>query len=50
MSITAIFAFVDISTDGCYVALDTSNKRYLTFNDHLKYNRINNLEILTIND
>ena len=41
--ITAFFTSFDISADGYYVALDASNVRYLTFNDHLKYNKINNL-------
>ena len=34
--ITAISTFVDINTDGYYVALNASNVRCLTFNDHLK--------------
>ena len=48
--ITAIFYFVDISTDGYYVAVNSSNVRYLTFNNHLKYHKINNLRNLTINN
>ena len=48
--ITAMFAFVDISTDYCYVALNASNERYLTFNGHLKNHKMSNLGILTIND
>ena len=46
--ITAIFTFVNISTDGYYVALDASNVRCLTFNKHLRDHIINNLRILTI--
>ena len=48
--ITAIFTFVDISTDGYYVALNSSNVRFLTFNDHLKYHEINSIKNLTINN
>ena len=48
--ITAKFTFVDISTDGYYAALNDSNVRYLTFNGHLKYHKINNLRNLTINN
>ena len=48
--ITAIFTFVDISTDGYYVALNALNVGYLTFNGHLKYHKINNLRNLTINN
>ena len=48
--ITATFTFIDISADGYYVALNASNVRYLNLNDHLKYNKINNLRNLTIND
>ena len=50
MQTTAIFIFIDISTDGFYVALNASNVRYLTFNVHLKYHKRNNLRNLTIND
>ena len=32
--------FVDISTDGYYVAVNASNVRYLTFNEHLKYHKL----------
>ena len=39
--ITAIFTFVNISTDGYYVALNASNVRYSTFNKHLKYHKKN---------
>ena len=42
--------FIDISTDGYYVALNASNIRYLTFNDHPNYHKINNLRYLTIID
>ena len=45
-----MLAFVDKSTDGYYVALNASNIRYLTFDDHLKYHKVNNLRNLTIND
>ena len=45
-----MFIFVDISTDGYYVATNASNIRYLNFNGHLKYHKINNLRNLTIND
>ena len=41
--------FFDISMDDYYVALDASNVRCFTFNDHLKYHKINNLRNLTIN-
>ena len=37
--ITAKFAFVDISTDGYYVALNASNVQYLSFDGHLKYHK-----------
>ena len=46
--ITAIFTYVDISTDGYYV--DASNVRNLTFNKHLRDHRINNLRISLINN
>ena len=46
----AIFNFIDIGTDGYYVALNASNVRYLTFNGHLKYHKINKLRNLTINN
>ena len=36
--------------DDYYMALNASNVRYLTFNDHLKYHKIGNLGNLTIND
>ena len=48
--ITAIFTFVDLSTDGYYVALNASNVGHLTINGHLKYQKINNLRNLTINN
>ena len=48
--ITALFAFVDITRDGYYVAINTSNVWYLTFNDHLMYHKINNLRNLTMNN
>ena len=48
--ISAIFVFLDINTDGLYVALNTSNEQYLTVNDHPNYLRKNNLEISTMND
>ena len=50
MSIIAIFTFVDISTDGCYAAVNASNIRYFTFNDHLENHKTNNLRNLTINN
>ena len=34
MSNTAIFTFVDISTDGYFVALNASNVCDMTFNKH----------------
>ena len=40
---TAIFTFIGLGTDGNYVALNASNLRYLTFNGHVKYHKINNL-------
>ena len=42
--------FCYISTDGYYVTLKVSNVRYFTFNDHLKYHKINNLRNLPINN
>ena len=48
--ITAIFTFIDIITDGYYVALSASNVRYLTFIGHLNYQKRNNLRNLTIYD
>ena len=45
----AIFAFVDISVDGYYIALKASNVWHLTSNDQLKYHKINNLSNI-IND
>ena len=36
--------------DGYYVALDALHVRYLTFNGHLKYHKLNNLRNLTINN
>ena len=39
MSNGAIFPFINISTEGYYVALNASMVRYLTFNGHLKYNK-----------
>ena len=48
--ITATISFVIISTDGNYLALKTLNVRYLAFNEHLKFYKINNLKNLTIND
>ena len=45
---TAIYSSINISTDGYYVALNASNVQYLTFKDHLKYHKLNNLRNLTI--
>ena len=47
--ITAIFTFIDISTESGYLALIALNVVYLTFNDLLKYHKIYNLRNLTIN-
>ena len=46
--IAAIFVFVVISTDSYYEALNTSNLRYLSFNEHLNYRKVNNFRNLTI--
>ena len=40
----------DISTDGYFLALNAINVRFLTFNDHLRYQKLNNFKNLTIND
>ena len=48
--ITALFVFVDISTDGYYVAVKAPKVWYLIFNDHLKYHKVNNLRYLTKNN
>ena len=38
-----MITFVDIRRDGYYLALNASNVWYLTFNDHPKHHKINNL-------
>ena len=37
--ITALNTFIDISMNGYYVALNTSNVQFLTLNCHLKYHK-----------
>ena len=38
-----------MGTDGYYVAINATNSRYLTSNEHIKHHKINNLRFLTIN-
>ena len=42
--IAAIVNFIDIGTDSHYVSLNASNVRYLAFNDHVNYHKINSLK------
>ena len=42
--------YYDIRTDGYNVALKALSVRYLAFNEHLKYHKINNLRNLTKNN
>ena len=45
-----MFTFIDISTESYYLALNTSDVRFLTFSDYLKFQKINNLRNITMNN